>query len=100
MLGKVFMTKYIDLGSPTVNFHINNIPIHNILIDLEDTISLMNKETMEKLKPNLRQLLKNARRKSKFDFSLIKLKKNQISTSVENLDAVNFFDLDCFTQFT
>jgi hypothetical protein len=47
MLGKFFMTKYVDPGSPIVNVHINNISIPNTLIDLGSAINIMTKETME-----------------------------------------------------
>jgi hypothetical protein len=50
------MVKYVDLGSPIVNFHINNIPIINSLIDLGVAINVMTKKTMEKLQlPYLHQ---------------------------------------------
>jgi hypothetical protein len=48
MLGKIFMTKYADPGSLVINFHINNTPIDNTLIDLGVVINVMEKETMEK----------------------------------------------------
>jgi hypothetical protein len=49
MLGKVFMTKYVDLESSIVNFHINNTPIPNTFIELGDTINFMIKKKMENL---------------------------------------------------
>jgi len=49
MLGKVFMTKYLDPRSPVVKVHINNILIPNTLIDLGSTINIMTRETMEKI---------------------------------------------------
>jgi hypothetical protein len=50
MLGKNFMDKYADPGSPVVSININNTSIPNTLIDLGETINVMTKETMEKLK--------------------------------------------------
>jgi hypothetical protein len=49
MSGKVFMTKYVDLGSLVFNIHINKNLIPNTLIDLGLSINVMTKETMEKL---------------------------------------------------
>ena len=49
MLGKLFMTKYVDLGIQVVKVHINNILIPNTLIDLGSTINIMTRETMEKI---------------------------------------------------
>jgi hypothetical protein len=49
MLGKLFMTKYVDLGIQVVKVHINNASIHNTLIELGDTINIMTRETMKKL---------------------------------------------------
>jgi hypothetical protein len=49
MLGKVFVPKYFDLGSPIVNIHIANKLITNTLIDLGETINVMTKDTLEKL---------------------------------------------------
>jgi hypothetical protein len=40
MLGKVFMTKYVDPGSPVVKVHINNTLIPNTLIDLGPQLML------------------------------------------------------------
>lgn len=50
MLDKIFMTKYVDLGSPIVDVHIDNTFILNTLIDLGDTINVMTKETIDKLR--------------------------------------------------
>jgi len=49
MLGRVISPKYLDLGSLVVHMHINNIMVPNTLIDLEDEINVMTKETMLKL---------------------------------------------------
>jgi hypothetical protein len=49
MLGKVFMAKYMDPGSPVVKFNINKTSIAYMLVDLGVTINVMTKKTMEKL---------------------------------------------------
>jgi hypothetical protein len=49
MLGKIYMQKYVDLGSPIVKIHINNVAIANTLIDLVATINVMKKGTMDEL---------------------------------------------------
>ena len=49
MLGKLFISKYFDLGSPVVNVIINGQPIKNALIDLGAIINIMTKDTMKKL---------------------------------------------------
>lgn len=56
MLEKVLTPKYFDLDSLLVNIHINNHLLQNTLIDLGETINVMTKETMEKLK--LQELLR------------------------------------------
>jgi hypothetical protein len=49
MLCKLYMQKYVDLGSPIVKIHINNVAIARTLIDLVTTINVMKKGTMEEL---------------------------------------------------
>jgi hypothetical protein len=49
MLGRLVVPKYLDLGSPIVNVHINKNLIQNTLIDLEETINSMTKDTMLRL---------------------------------------------------
>jgi hypothetical protein len=46
MLGRLVVPKYLDLGSPVVNVHINKNLIQNTLIDLEVTLNVMTKDTM------------------------------------------------------
>jgi hypothetical protein len=48
-LGKFFMQNYVDLGSPIVKIHINNVAIANILVDLGAIINVMKKGTMDEL---------------------------------------------------
>jgi len=57
MLGRVRIPKYLDLGSPIVDFHINENLFPNTLIYLEDVINVMTKETILKL--NLQGSLRN-----------------------------------------
>jgi hypothetical protein len=55
MSGKIYIQKYADPDSPIVKIHINNVAIENTLIDLEETINVMTKDTMDKLQlSNLR----------------------------------------------
>jgi len=49
MLGQVICLKYLDLGSPVVDVHINGTIILHTLIDLGATINVMTKDTMLKL---------------------------------------------------
>jgi hypothetical protein len=49
MLGRLFVPKYLDPGSPIVNVHINKNLIQNTLIDLGETINVMTKDTMLRL---------------------------------------------------
>jgi len=46
MLGKVIFPKYLDLGSPIVDVHINGTIFPYTLIDLGATINVMIKDTM------------------------------------------------------
>jgi hypothetical protein len=58
MLGTLIETKYLDLGSPLVNFHINKTLIHTTLIYLGVSINVMKKDIMLKL--NLQGFLRDA----------------------------------------
>ena len=49
MLGQVIYPKYLDLGSPVVDFHINGTIIPHTLIDLGAAINVMTRDTMLKL---------------------------------------------------
>ena len=49
MLGKVIFPKYLDLGSPVLDVHIDGVIVPNTLIDLGATINIITKETMLKL---------------------------------------------------
>lgn len=49
MLGQVICPKYLDLGSPVVDVHINGTIIPHTLIDLGATINVMTRDTMLKL---------------------------------------------------
>ena len=49
MLRQVICPKYLDVGSPLVDVHINGIIIPHTLIDLGDIINIMTKDTMLKL---------------------------------------------------
>lgn len=49
MLGRVVSPKYLDPGSPIVDFHIDGIMVPNRVIDLGVEINLMTRETMLKL---------------------------------------------------
>ena len=49
MLEQVIYPKYLDPGSPVVDFHINGTIIPHTLIDLGAAINVMTKETMLKL---------------------------------------------------
>jgi hypothetical protein len=49
MSGKIYMQNYVDLGSPIVKIHINNVSIANTLIDLGAEINVMAKGTMDEL---------------------------------------------------
>lgn len=49
MLRKALMPKYSDLGSPVITIDINAIQIHNILIDLGESINLTNREVLLRL---------------------------------------------------
>ena len=44
MIDQPFLTKYNDLGNPTVTFHIENHPITNTLIDIGAAINVMTKD--------------------------------------------------------
>jgi hypothetical protein len=57
ILGKLIVPKYLDLGIPLVNVHINKTFIHNTLIDLGASISVMTKYTILKL--NLQGFLRD-----------------------------------------
>jgi hypothetical protein len=57
MLGKIIVPKYLDLGIPLVNVHINKTLIQNTLIDLGVAINVMTKYTMLKL--NLQGFLRD-----------------------------------------
>jgi hypothetical protein len=57
MLGKLIIPKYLDLGSPLVNIHINNILVQNTLIDLRFAINVMKRDTMIRL--NLQGFMRN-----------------------------------------
>ena len=46
MLGLVICPKYLDLGSPVVDVHINGIVVPHTLIDLGVAINVMTKDTM------------------------------------------------------
>jgi len=50
MMGKIAMQKYVDPGSPIFKTHINGIEIPDTLINLEATINIMTRQTMEQLK--------------------------------------------------
>jgi hypothetical protein len=49
ILGKVFISKYMDPGSIIVKVNINNTSISNTLVDLGASINIKTKKTMEKL---------------------------------------------------
>ena len=49
MLGQVICLKYLDLGSPVVDVHINGTIVPHTLIDLGAAINVMTKDTMLKL---------------------------------------------------
>ena len=49
MLGQVICPKYLDLGSPVVDVHINETIIPHTLIDLWAAINVMTKDMMLKL---------------------------------------------------
>ena len=49
MLGQVIYLKYLDLGSPVVDVHINGTIIPHTLIDLGAAINVMTRDTMLKL---------------------------------------------------
>jgi hypothetical protein len=49
MLGKIYMKKYVDLGSPIVKIHVNNVEIEKTLIYIGSTINVMKKGTMDEL---------------------------------------------------
>eukprot|EP00253_Pinus_taeda_P006882 PITA_06882 len=49
MLGQVICPKYLDLGSPVVDVHINGTIIPHTLIDLGAAINVMTRDTMLKL---------------------------------------------------
>ena len=49
LLEQVICLKYLDLGCPIVDFHINGTMIAHTLIDLGATINVMTKDTMLKL---------------------------------------------------
>jgi len=49
MLGQVICLKYLGLGSPVVDVHINGTMIPHALIDLGAAINVMTKDTMLKL---------------------------------------------------
>jgi len=54
MMVKTTIQKYLDLGGPLAKTHINRTAIPNTLIDLGETINIMSKQIMDKLKlPNL-----------------------------------------------
>jgi hypothetical protein len=49
MLGRVFVPKYLDLGNPIMDVHINKCLIQNTLIDLGVAINVMTRDTMLRL---------------------------------------------------
>jgi hypothetical protein len=49
MLVKLIVPKYLDPISPLVNVLINNTLVYNTVIDLGDTINVMNKYTMQRI---------------------------------------------------
>lgn len=49
MLGRVIFPKYLDLGSPVVDVHIDGTIVPHTLTDLGATINVMTKDTMLKL---------------------------------------------------
>jgi hypothetical protein len=49
MLGRVYMTKYMDPGISVVKVNINNTSISKTMVDLGAAINVMTKENMEKL---------------------------------------------------
>jgi hypothetical protein len=49
VLGNLFVPKYLDPGSPLVNFHIKKTLLQNTLINLGAQINVMTKYTMLKL---------------------------------------------------
>ena len=49
MLGQVICPKYLNLGSPVVDVHINGTIIPHTLIDLGAAINVMSRDTMLKL---------------------------------------------------
>ena len=46
MLGQVICSKYLDLGSPVVDVHINGTIVPHTLIELGAAINVMTKDTM------------------------------------------------------
>ena len=46
MLGQIIYPKYMDLGSPIVDVHINGTMVPHTLIDLGVVINVMTKDTM------------------------------------------------------
>ena len=57
MLGRVISPKYIELGTPIVDVHIDGLIASNTLIDLGAAMSVMTKETLLKL--NIQWALRN-----------------------------------------
>jgi len=57
MLGQIVCPKYLDLGSPVVDVHINGTMVPHTLIDLGAAVNVMTKDTMLKL--NLQGSLRN-----------------------------------------
>ena len=47
IIDQSLLTKYNDLGNPTVTVYIDDKPITNTLIDLGAAINIMRKQTME-----------------------------------------------------
>lgn len=47
MMGEITIEKYLNLGSPIVKIHINNVEIPNTLIDLGETINVIMKSYMD-----------------------------------------------------
>lgn len=71
-MGRTYIEKYLDLGSPIVKNCINNIVIPNTLIDLGETINVMTKNMLDKLQlknlqytPSISQLADRSIIKSK-----------------------------------
>ena len=50
MMGKVPLSKYVDLGNPTVRVCIGHIQISNVLVDLGVSINVMTIETLKQLR--------------------------------------------------